>query len=57
MTFALGCALLVLGVVFGVIFWENEAEGTGGSESCGKNSEKLGRARAYGFTLGKLNYR
>lgn len=34
MTFALGCALLVLGVVFGVIFWENEAEGTGGSKPC-----------------------
>lgn len=34
MTFALGCALLVLGVVFGVIFWENEAENTGGFEPC-----------------------
>lgn len=34
MTFALGCALLVLGVVFGVIFWKNETEGTGGSEPC-----------------------
>lgn len=29
MTFALGVVLLALGVVFGVIFWENEAEGTG----------------------------
>lgn len=45
MTFALGCALLVLGVVFGVIFWENEAEGTGGFEPCiGKIPRSWGAA-------------
>lgn len=43
MTFAFGCALLVLGVVFGVIFWENETEGTGGSETL--HSEKSRKTR------------
>lgn len=57
MTFALGCALLVLGVVFGVIFWENEAENTGGFEPCtGKPPEKLEHVLTI-FTLRKLNYR
>lgn len=34
MTFASGTVLLVLGIVFGVIFWENEGEGTGGFGLC-----------------------
>lgn len=34
MTFAFGTVLLVLGIVFGVIFWENEGEGTGGFGLC-----------------------
>lgn len=49
MTFALGVVLLVLGIIFGVIFWENEAEGTGEFGSCTESLE----TGAYDFALWK----